>query len=82
MISIDLGRPMLVAAAVLGRRSRGRGGSLNGLSDVVTGGYYAYAVPEDPAHPRAAWEQRHQLRPKPGNCSLIMCGRLVSRPVG
>jgi len=59
-----LERPIVIAAAVVAASAGGVVGgvvALNGLSDVVpagacpvTGGYYAYAVPDDPAHPPAA----------------------------
>jgi hypothetical protein len=72
--------PVLVAAAVLvvGGGAAGAAVGLNSSSAVqpaggcpVTGGYYAYAVPQDPAHPPAAgsgptswgWTPRnHQVR--------------------
>jgi hypothetical protein len=73
--------PILIAAAVLVLWGGGVAGwvaGLNSASDVqaagrcpVTGGYYAYAVPDDPAHPPAAgsgatswgWTPRkHQVR--------------------
>jgi hypothetical protein len=74
-------RPLLIAAAVVlvfGGGIVGAVVALNSSSDVVpagacpvTGGYYAYAVPQDPAHPPAAgssapswgWTPRkHQIK--------------------
>jgi hypothetical protein len=56
--------PILIAAAALvlwGGGVAGGVAALNSVSDVqaagtcpVTGGYYAYAIPENPAHPPAA----------------------------
>jgi hypothetical protein len=61
---MTIDRSILIAAAVVVVWGGGVAGgvvALNGLSDVVpavpcpvTGGYYAYAVPDDPAHPPAA----------------------------
>jgi hypothetical protein len=72
---------MLIAAAVIviwGGGVAGGVAAMNSLSVVqpaaacpVTGGYYAYAIPGDPAHPPAAWSsapswgwmpRKHQVR--------------------